>query len=86
MNYTAKNLLFIFSDQHAQAVSGCYGDPHVKTPALDALAARGVRFDNAYCASPICVPSRMSMLTACHPSRQDCWTNDDYLASAMLCA
>lgn len=81
MTIAAKNLLFIFSDQHAQAISGCYGDPHVKTPAIDALAARGVRFNNAYCASPICVPSRMSMLTACHPSRQDCWTNDDYLAS-----
>ncbi len=81
MTRPAKNLLFIFSDQHAQAVSGCYGDPHVRTPALDALAARGVRFDNTYCASPICVPSRMSMLTACHPSQQDCWTNDDCLAS-----
>lgn len=81
MTRTAKNLLFIFSDQHARHVAGCYGDPHVETPALDALAARGVRFENAYCPSPICVPSRMSMLTACHPSRQDCWTNDDYLAS-----
>ena len=81
MTQTAKNLLFIFSDQHAQAVAGCYGDPHVQTPALDALASQGVRFDNAYCASPICVPSRMSMLSACHPSQQDCWTNDDHLAS-----
>ena len=81
MSATARNLLFIFSDQHAQAVAGCYGDSHVQTPALDGLAARGVRFDNAYCASPICVPSRMSMLTASHPSKQDCWTNDDYLSS-----
>ena len=79
----ARNLLFIFSDQHAQRVAGCYGDPHVRTPALDGLARRGVRFANAYCASPICVPSRMSMLTACHPSRQECWTNDDHLASYM---
>ena len=39
MTRTARNLLFIFSDQHAQAVSGCYGDRHVVTPALDALAA-----------------------------------------------
>lgn len=81
MTARAKNLLFLFSDQHAQRVSGCYGDPHVQTPALDALAGRGVRFDNVYCPSPICVPSRMSMLTARHPHRQDCWTNDDYLAS-----
>ncbi len=79
MTARARNLLFLFSDQHAQRVAGCYGDPHVETPALDGLAARGVRFDNAYCPSPICVPSRMSMLTACRPSRQECWTNDDQL-------
>lgn len=76
-----RNLLFIFSDQHAQRVAGCYGDEHVRTPALDRLAASGARFDNAYCPSPICVPSRMSMLTARHPFRQQCWTNDDHLAS-----
>ncbi len=75
------NLLFLFSDQHAQRVSGCYGDATVKTPALDRLASRGVTFDNCYCPSPVCVPSRMSALTACHPHRQECWTNDDYLAS-----
>lgn len=51
MTAKAKNLLFIFSDQHAQSVAGCYGDRNVKTPALDDLAKRGVRFDNAYCAS-----------------------------------
>ena len=51
-----RNMLFIFSDQHAQRITGCYGDPNVKTPALDRLASRGVRFDNAYCPSPICVP------------------------------
>ena len=81
MTATAKNLLFLFSDQHAQRITGCYGDAHVQTPALDALAARGVRLTNAYCASPICVPSRMSMLTARYPSSQQCWTNDDHLAS-----
>lgn len=75
------NLLFIFSDQHAQRVAGCYGDSIVQTPALDTLAKSGVTFDNAYCPSPICVPSRMAMLTACHPHRQQCWTNDDYLSS-----
>ncbi|MBM3523824.1 MAG: sulfatase, partial [Alphaproteobacteria bacterium] len=75
------NLLFLFSDQHAQKTAGCYGDTLVRTPNLDRLATRGVTFDNAYCPSPICVPSRMSMLTGRHPSAQDCWTNDDFLAS-----
>jgi choline-sulfatase len=75
------NLLFLFSDQHARHVTGCYGDTIVATPHLDRLAAGGLVFDNAYCPSPICVPSRMSMLTGCYPSQQDCWTNDDFLAS-----
>lgn len=75
------NLLFILSDQHCQKTAGCYGDPLVRTPHLDRLAAQGIVFDNAYCPSPICVPSRMSMLTARHPSAQECWTNDDFLAS-----
>ncbi len=79
---TAKpNLLFLFSDQHAFHVTGCYGDKIAQTPNLDRLAAEGVTFDAAYCPSPICVPSRMSMLTARHPSAQECWTNDDFLVS-----
>ena len=75
-----KNLLFILSDQHAQRVSGCYGDTVAITPALDRLAQHGVVFDNAYCASPVCVPSRMALLTGDHPFRQETWTNDDALA------
>lgn len=78
---TRPNLLFILSDQHARHVAGCYGDALGATPNLDRLAREGIVFDNAYCPSPICVPSRMSMLTARHPSAQDCWTNDDFLAS-----
>ena len=74
MTARAKNLIFLFSDQHAQRVAGCYGYPHVEKPAFDGIAARGIRFDIAYCPSPICVPSRMSMLTTCRPSRQECWT------------
>ena len=60
---TRPNLLFLFSDQHARRVAGCYGDPAALTPNLDRLAREGVTFDNAYCPSPLCVPSRMSMLT-----------------------
>jgi choline-sulfatase len=75
------SLLFFMSDQHTQRVAGCYGDGVVRTPHLDRLAARGVVFDEAYCPSPICVPSRMSLLTGCHPASQECWTNGDLLAS-----
>lgn len=78
---TRPNLLFLFSDQHARRVAGCYGDAVAQTPNLDRLARDGVVFDNAYCPSPLCVPSRMSMLTGRHPFEQECWTNDDYLRS-----
>src|SRR5581483_6951433 len=75
------NLLFLFSDQHARRVAGCYGDGTGVTPTLDRLARDGVLFENVYCPSPLCVPSRMSMLTGRYPYEQECWTNDDYLRS-----
>jgi len=53
------NILLIMTDQHSRQVLGCYGDTLVRTPNLDRLAAEGMRFDNAYCPSPLCVPSRM---------------------------
>lgn len=77
----APNILYILSDQHAAHVMGCAGDPVVRTPNLDRLAAEGVRFSNAYTPSPICLPARMSLLTGRYPHRQNCWTNSDSLAS-----
>jgi choline-sulfatase len=81
MTQRRPNLLLIMSDQHTQKIAGCYGDRVIATPAIDRLARRGVVFDNAYTTSPICVPARMSALTARHAFRQDCWTNTDFLAS-----
>lgn len=61
------NVLFLISDDLNNYL-GCYGDPRAKTPHLDALAERGVRFDKAYCAFPLCGPSRNSMLTGLYPN------------------
>ena len=59
----AKNILFIMCDQLRWDYLGCTGHPHLKTPNIDALAARGVRFSKAYVQSTICGPSRMSAYT-----------------------
>ena len=57
------NLLFLMSDQHQRAASGCYGHGTVRTPNIDGLARRAVRFTSAYCPAPVCVPSRGSLIT-----------------------
>ena len=58
-----KNILFIMFDQLRWDYLSCYGHPHLKTPNIDRIAARGVRFDNARIQSPLCGPSRMSTYT-----------------------
>lgn len=70
-----QNVLFILSDEHNANVAGFAGHPLVQTPNLDRLAARGTRFDNAYCNSPICVPSRASLATGRHVHEIRFWDN-----------
>ncbi|MBI4624261.1 MAG: sulfatase [Verrucomicrobia bacterium] len=62
-----QNVLFLISDD-LNNLFGCYGDPRARTPNVDKLAARGVRFDLAYCSYPLCGPSRNSMLTGLYPN------------------
>ncbi|MBN1400254.1 MAG: sulfatase-like hydrolase/transferase, partial [Anaerolineae bacterium] len=62
------NILMITCDQLRQDSLGCYDNPAIRTPYIDALAARGVRFDNAYTAYPVCAPNRASLVTGRYPS------------------
>ena len=70
-----RNLLFIMSDEHNKRVLGAAGHPMIRTPNLDRLAAGGVRFTDAYCNSPICVPSRASFQTGRYVHDIRFWDN-----------
>ena len=71
-----RNVLFIMCDQLRWDYLSCTGHPHLHTPNIDALAARGVLFDRAYVQSPICGPSRMSFYTGRYvASHGSTWNN-----------
>jgi arylsulfatase len=61
------NVLFISADQMRADSIGCYGNQHVRTPNIDRIVERGVRFSNAICQNPTCTPSRVSVMTGLYP-------------------
>ena len=60
------NVVFILSDDLAQGDLGCYGQKLIETPAIDRMAAEGMRFTQAYCGTSVCAPSRTSLMTGLH--------------------
>ena len=78
-----RNVLFVMCDQLRRDHLSCYGG-RVHTPHLDALAARGIRFDNAHVQSGVCGPSRMSFYTGRYMSSHGATWNRVPLSAAEL--
>ena len=80
------NFIFILTDDQGPWALHCAGAKELSTPNLDALAAKGLRFDNFFCASPVCSPARASILTGKIPSAhgvQD-WIRSGNIDNAMV--
>lgn len=71
------NVLFIMTDQQHAGMMSCTGNKWVKSPAMDGLAASGMRFERAYACNPVCVPSRFSLQTGLMPSAVGMGRNED---------
>jgi choline-sulfatase len=71
------NVLLIITDQQHAGMMSCAGNAYLKTPAMDSLARSGARFERAYCGNPVCVPSRVTMMTGVLPSRIRLEANED---------
>lgn len=69
------NLILFQSDNHNRDLMGAYGHSIVQTPNMDRIANSGVRFDNAYCSSSLCCPSRASLATGRYPYQTGYWDN-----------
>ena len=70
-----RQVVFIMTDTTRFDMLGCYGNPDMKTPALDALASEGVRYSRAYSCQPVCGPARSAIFTGLYPHSNGSFTN-----------
>jgi arylsulfatase A-like enzyme len=73
------NIIYIFTDQQTASALSCAGNNELKTPNIDRLAKEGIRFNNAYCSSPLSTPSRASMFTGVVSSNTQMFVNGSEL-------
>jgi len=73
------NVLVIHTDQHRIDCLAAYGNPDVRTPNINSLAADGVRYENSFCPYPVCTPSRYSLLSGLYVHEHRGWTNHSTL-------
>jgi choline-sulfatase len=81
MKTNRPNIVMIMADQMAPDVIGALGHPAVKTPNIDRLVQKGVAFENCYCNSPLCAPSRASFVTGKHVSNIGAYDNGSELSA-----
>jgi len=72
---TKPNILILHADQHRIDCLGAYGNPDLRTPHIDALAADAIRYTNSFCPFPVCTPSRYSMLSGRYVHQHRGWDN-----------
>jgi arylsulfatase A-like enzyme len=71
-DYRKPNIIFLLADDQRWDTMGCYGNPYIITPNMDKMASEGLRFENVYHVSPICQPSRASIMTGRYLSSHQC--------------
>lgn len=78
------NILFILCDDMGYGDLGCYGQPFIRTPHIDAMAGEGMRFTQAYAGSPVSAPSRASFMTGQHSGHCEVRGNKEYWRNAPI--
>ena len=76
-----RQVIVIMTDTQRTDMLGCYGNPDMRTPALDRLAAQGLRFERAHCCQPVCGPARSALFTGLYPHSNGSWANSMALAA-----